>query len=134
MGKALISGLANGGVYALLAVGIVLVYKGSRVLNFAQGEMGTFGLFIAFWAIDKQSLPWPVGAALAIASVALIGFLFERIVVRNMGEASRLTVAVATIGLLLLLFALELKIFGPSPQLMPPPITGLGIKVAGFFV
>lgn len=134
MGKTLISGLANGGVYALLAVGIVLVYKGSRVLNFAQGEMGTFGLFIAFWAIDKQSLPWPVGAALAIAAVALIGYLFERIVVRNMGEASRLTVAVATIGLLLLLFALELKIFGPSPQLMPPPITGLGIEVAGFFV
>ena len=134
MGQTLISGLANGGVYALLAVGIVLVYKGSRVLNFAQGEMGTFGLFIAFWAIDKQGLPWPAGAALAIASVALIGFLFERIVVRNMGEASRLTVAVATIGLLLLLFALELKIFGPSPQLLPPPITGLGIKVAGFFV
>jgi len=134
VGKTLISGLANGGVYALLAVGIVLVYKGSRVLNFAQGEMGTFGLFIAFWAIDKNGLPWPVGAALAIVAVALIGYLFERIVVRNMGEASRLTVAVATIGLLLLLFALELKIFGPSPQLLPPPITGLGIQVAGFFV
>jgi branched-chain amino acid transport system permease protein len=134
VGRTLISGLANGGVYALLAVGIVLVYKGSRVLNFAQGEMGTFGLFIAFWAIDKQGLPWPVGAALAIAAAVLIGLLFERIVVRNMGEASRVTVAVATIGLLLLLFALELKIFGPSPQLLPPPIEGLGIRLAGFYV
>src|SRR5688500_1676806 len=134
MGKALISGLANGGVYALLAVGIVLVYKGSRVLNFAQGEMGTFGLFIAFWLIERVGLPWGVGALIASACVAAIGGLFERIVVRNMGEAPRLTVAVATIGLLLLLFALELKIFGPSPQLLPPPITGLGIKVSGFYV
>lgn len=134
MGQTLISGLANGGVYALLAVGIVLVYKGSRVLNFAQGEMGTFGLFVAFWLIDGQGLPWAVGALGAVVSVALIGFLFERIVVRNMGEASRLTVAVASIGLLLLLFALELKIFGPSPRILPPPISGLGLKIAGFYV
>ena len=134
MGEALISGLANGGVYALLAVGIVLVYKGSRVLNFAQGEMGTFGLFVAFWLIEERGLPWGVGALGAIAVVALIGLLFERIVVRNMGEASRLTVAVATIGLLLLLFALELKIFGPSPRILRPPIEGLGLQIAGFYV
>ncbi|MGH2806085.1 MAG: branched-chain amino acid ABC transporter permease [Actinomycetota bacterium] len=134
MGQAIISGLANGGIYALLAVGIVLVYKGSRVLNFAQGEMGTFGLFVAFWLIEQNDMPWLVGAVAAVAAVALIGLLFERIVVRNMGEASRLTVAVATIGLLLLLFALELKIFGPSPRILRPPLTGLGIQIAGFFV
>jgi branched-chain amino acid transport system permease protein len=58
--RTLISGLANGGIYALLAVGIVLVYKGSRVLNFAQGEMGTFGLYIAWWVIEKQGQPWIV--------------------------------------------------------------------------
>ena len=134
MSQALISGLANGGVYALLAVGIVLVYRGSRVLNFAQGEMGTFGLFVAFWLIEEVGTPWFIGAIGAIGAVSLIGFLFERIVVRNMGEAPRLTVAVATIGLLLLLFALELKIFGPSPRVLRPPITGLGVQIAGFFV
>jgi branched-chain amino acid transport system permease protein len=132
--QALISGFANGGVYALLAVGIVLVYRGSRVLNFAQGEMGTFGLFIAFWLIQQQHMPWLVGGIGAIACVALIGYLFERIVVRNMAEASRLTVAVATIGLLLLLFALELKIFGPSPRILRPPLAGLGVQVAGFYI
>jgi branched-chain amino acid transport system permease protein len=130
----LISGLANGGVYALLAVGIVLVYKGSRVLNFAQGEMGTFGLFVAFWLITERDLPWFVGALGAIAVVAIIGLVFERVVVRNMSEAPRLTVAVATIGLLLLLFALELKLFGPSPRILEPPIAGLGLQIAGFYV
>ena len=134
MTRTLISGLANGGVYALLAVGIVLVYKGSRVLNFAQGEMGTFGLFVAFWLIEEQSLPWLVGGIGAVLVVAAIGYLFERIVVRNMGQAPRVTVAVATIGLLLLLFASELKIFGPSPRILRPPISGLGPQVAGFYV
>jgi len=134
MGQTLVSGLANGGVYALLAVGIVLVYKGSRVLNFAQGEMGTFGLFVAFWLISERDVPWVVGALAAIVAVAAIGFLFERVVVRSMGDAPRLTVAVATIGLLLLLFALELKIFGPSPRILEPPISGLGVQVASFYV
>lgn len=134
MGQTLISGLANGGIYALLAVGIVLVYKGSRVLNFAQGEMGTFALFVAWWLIESQDLPWFVGAVCAVAVGAAIGLLFERIVVRNMAHVSRVSVAVATIGLLLLLFALELKIFGPSPRILSPPIAGLGVKIAGFFV
>ncbi len=134
MGQAIVSGLANGGIYALLAVGIVLVYKGSRVLNFAQGEMGTFGLFIAWWVIDELQAPWALAALAAIVCVTLIGITFERVVVRSMGEASRLSVAVATIGLLLLLFALELKIFGPSPQVLDPPITGLGPQILGFFV
>ena len=134
MALTIISGLANGGIYALLAVGIVLVYKGSRVLNFAQAEMGTYGLFIAAWLIVDQELPWVVGGGAAVLAIGLIGLAFERIVVRNMRDASRLSVAVATIGLLLLLFALELKIWGPSPRILPGPIEGLGIEVFGYFV
>ena len=134
MARALISGLANGGIYALLAVGIVLVYKGSRVLNFAQGEMGTFGVYVAWWVIDKQGQPWIVGAVCGVVAVAAIGSIFERTVVRPMGDASRVTIAVATIGLLLLLTALEFKIWGPSPQILPPAIKGMGPQVAGYFV
>ena len=52
MGETIVIGLANGGVYGLLALGIVLVYKGSRVLNFAQGELGGFGLYISWLLIE----------------------------------------------------------------------------------
>ncbi len=134
MGQTLISGLANGGIYALLAVGIVLVFKGSRVLNFAQGELGTFGLYLTWWMVEGLGQPWLVGAAFAMVMVGGIGLLFEQFVVRRMGDASRISVAVATIGLLLLLIALELQIWGPSPQTLEPPIGGLGPRVLEYYV
>lgn len=134
MGQTLISGLANGGIYALLAVGIVLVYKGSRTLNFAQAELGTFGLYLTWWMVEDLGQPWLVGALVAIVSVGVIGLLFERFVVRRMGGVSRISVAVATIGLLLFLIAAELKIWGPSPQTLDPPIAGMGPRILGYFV
>lgn len=133
--RTLVVGLAVGGVYGLLAVGLVLVYKGSRVLNFAQGELGTFGLYIAWMFVnDERRLPWWVGALFSILAVTAIGLLFERLVVRRMAESSRLSVAVATIGLLLFLVALEFRIFGSSPRIVDPPIQGLGPKIFNFYV
>ncbi|HVF12881.1 MAG TPA: branched-chain amino acid ABC transporter permease, partial [Actinomycetota bacterium] len=122
------------GIYGLLAVGLVLVYKGTRALNFAQGELGTFGLYIAWVFTHDDRMPWFVGALAAMAIVGLIGWLFERFVVRNMIQASRLAVAVATIGLFFLLFSIEIKVWGVSPKVVAPPLEGLGPKLAGFHV
>ena len=133
MGETIVIGLANGGVYGLLALGIVLVYKGSRVLNFAQGELGGFGLYIAWLLIEKVGMPWIAGALIAILSCAVIGGIFERVVVRPMIDAPRLGVTVASIALLLFLTGLELKIWGTSPQILRAPIEGLGPQIFGFF-
>lgn len=132
--RAIVSGIANGGIYGLLAVGIVLVYRGSRVLNFAQAELGTFGLFVTLALVDGLHFPWAIAALGGLIASGIIGLLFERFVVRRMGDASRLSVAVATIGLFLLLFSVELKIWGVSPRVLDPPIGGLGVKVFGFYL
>jgi len=134
MGETIVIGLANGGIYGLLALGIVLVYKGSRTLNFAQGEMGNLGLYIAWVVIEQWHMPWLVGAAVAIVAIAALGGVFERLVVRRMLDAPRLTVTVATIGLLLFITGLELKIWGVSPRILESPIQGLGPKVFNFFI
>lgn len=134
MGETLVAGITNGGIYGLLAVGIVLVYKGSRVLNFAQGELGTFSLFVAWALVEERSWPWWAGALVAVLACAAIGLSFERFVVRRMGEESRLSVTVATVGLLLLLVAVELKVWGTSPKVLRAPIAGVGPEVFGFFV
>jgi branched-chain amino acid transport system permease protein len=135
IGQVLVLGLISGGIYGLLAVGIVLVYRGTGALNFAQGELGTLGLYAA-WLVDtKWGLPWLLGAAAALAVAVAAGVLFERLVVRHMVEASRVSIAVATAGLLLFLIATETKWFGgDSPRPIHPPIGGHGIQMFGVFV
>jgi branched-chain amino acid transport system permease protein len=134
MFQTLAFGFIAGGIYALIAAGIVLVYKGSRVLNFAQAEVGTLSLYAAWYISGDRKLPWVLGALAAIAVATIIGLLFERLAVRRMVEATRVAVAVATIGLLSLTLALENVVFGPTPRHIPPPISGIGIHVADVFV
>lgn len=131
--SALVIGLVQGGTFSLIALGLVLVYKGARVLNFAQAEIGTASLFLATVLTDRK-FPYWLAALTAIAAATLAGLVFERLVVRRMTSASRLTVSVGTVGLFALLLAGEVYFFGPSPHYLPPPIRGEGITLAGVVV
>jgi branched-chain amino acid transport system permease protein len=132
--QALVIGVVTGAIYGLIALGLVLVYKGSRVLNFAQAEIGGAGLYLTYILTSHLRLPWALAALLTIAAAVLVGVAFEWLFVRRMGDAPRLTVAVATVGLFLLLLATEAYSFGASPVFVNPPIAGLGVRIAGFFV
>ena len=132
--QALVIGIVTGAIYGLIALGLVLVYKGSRVLNFAQAEIGGAGLYLTYILMSHFGLPWPAAAVLTIAAAALVGVAFEWLIVRRMGDAPRLSVAVATVGLFFFLLAAEFYFFGSSPELIRPPIAGQGLEVAGFFV
>lgn len=134
MGSSIVAGLVSGSIYGLIALGIVMVYRGSKVLNFAQVEIGTFGLYVAHTLVEDHGQPWLVGAAAALLVVAAMSAAFERIVVRSMVDRPRVTVAVATIGLLLLLIALEIKVWDSSPRFLRGPIAGTGPEVFGYFV
>ena len=130
----LVLGCVYGGIYGLIAVGIVLVYRGTRVINFAQGEIGTFSLYLAWYVTVEREWPWWCGALAAFAGATAIGLLFERLVVRRMHDATRLSVAVATVGLALFLLAVEIKVWGISPRSFPAPIAGDGKEVFGVYV
>ena len=134
MAQALVIGLVQGGTYGLIALGLVLAYRGSRVLNFAQAEIGTASLFIAWIVVGAWHQPYWMGALAAIASALVIGLLFERLIVRPMATAPRLSVAVATIGLFGLLVALEAYLNGPTPRYLVPPLGGRGLQIAGVYV
>jgi branched-chain amino acid transport system permease protein len=127
--QALVVGVVTGGLYGLYALDLVLVYRGSGVLNFAQAELGTFALFVAYEVIAVHHQPWLVGLAVACAVALALGLAFERFAVWPLRAAPRLTVAVGTIAMLSLLIALELTIFGAAPKLLDPPIAGVGIRV-----
>ncbi len=133
MGQVLVLGLISGGIYALFALGVVLVHRGTGVLTFANGEVGTAGLFLAAVLVSDLGLPWVVGAVVAIAFAVLLGCLFEYLVVRRMQASDPVAIAVATVGLGLFLLAAEFQVFGESPKELAGPISG-GVTIAGVIV
>lgn len=134
MAFALVSGVIVGAIYGLFAVGIVLVYRGSRVVNFAAPALGTFALYVAWTVTHDRDTSWWTAAILAVLASGAIALLFERLIVRRMRTAQPLAIAVATIGLMLLLTAVELLVWDPSPRFLPGPIEGSGIRVAGLVI
>ena len=129
--QSLVVGVIVGGIYGLYALGLVLVFKGTKVLNFAQAEIGLFTLFIAQILIVGRGMPYLVGAGAAVVLAVVMGLAFERFAVRPLAGQSPVTIAVATVGLLTLLITMEITLFGGLPRLLPPAIPGLGIEVAG---
>jgi branched-chain amino acid transport system permease protein len=111
----------------------VLVHRGTGVLTFANGEVGTAGLFLAAVLVSDLGLPWIVGALVSIAFAVLLGCLFEYLVVRRMRASDPVAIAVATVGLALFLLAAEFQIFGESPKELAGPVDG-GVTIAGVIV
>jgi branched-chain amino acid transport system permease protein len=117
----IILGLAKGAIFALMALGITLTYRAARVINFAQGEIGTTAAFVAWWLIAKHGQPWAVGAIGALVIAGAIGYGMHRFIALPMREAPRTSVMITTLGVAFLLFGIELKLFGPSPETLPTP-------------
>jgi branched-chain amino acid transport system permease protein len=95
----LVSGIALGCVYGLIALGFVLVYKATEVVNFAQGDLMMLGGFFAFTFIGLLGLNYWLGFAAAVAAMALFGMLAERLVVRPILGYPQFSIIMATIGL-----------------------------------
>ncbi|MCW2542500.1 MAG: branched-chain amino acid transporter permease [Frankiales bacterium] len=123
MGQVLVLGLISGGIYALFALGVVLVYRGTGVLTFAQGEIGTVSLYFAAFLVVDQGVNYYVAALGSIAVAAAIGGLFYLLFVKWMRDADPVTTAVATVGLGLFLLSGEVMLFGQSPKDLPTPFT-----------
>ena len=132
--QTIILGIINGSIYSLIALGIALVYSGSRVLNFAQAEIGTLTLYATYWVTVTHHEPWWIGAVASVVAATGIGLLFERFIVRRMLTASRVTVAVATIGLFSLMLAIEVQFWSGTIYILPKPISSGGFYLAGVFV
>jgi sulfate-transporting ATPase len=102
-------GLGAGGLYALAAQGIVLVYRGSGVINFAQGAMGLVVAYLYYDMRDEWGWDWRLSLLIAVAVAALIGALTHLLVMRPLRNATVLSRMIATLGLLLFLRELALR-------------------------
>ncbi len=119
-----IIGLGTGATYALVAQGAVLIYRGSGVVNFAQGALGTLAAYVAFAELKAEYSFKTLPACLAgIVAAVVVALLFQRLVLRTLRHAAAIVRVIATVGLLGLLQAILLKRYGganlPVDQFLP---------------
>lgn len=119
----LINGALIGLLYALIAMGFVVIYRASKVFNFAQGELVVFGGFLVWWMVLQMNLPLYLGLPLAFAAAALFGLLIESVFFSRLVGESVFSMVMVTLGLLILLRGLILVLFGaevrPFPVVFP---------------
>lgn len=132
--QALVSGLAQGCVYTLVAMGFVIIYKATEVPNFAQGEMTMVGAYIYFSLVTMLgfSSAWALAATLVLAG--LLGALIERTVIRPISHEPPFIALMATIGLAILLRGLTGIVWSHETRALPSPIRNRTYEAAGVVV
>ena len=128
--QAVVGGLASGGVYASLALAIVLIYRTTRVVNFAQGEMATFTTFVC-WSLLNHDVPKWIAFALTLAIAFAGGVALERTIVRPVEQASPVVVVILTVGLLVGLNGLTTAIWSAEVRTFPSAFPERAVTLAG---
>jgi branched-chain amino acid transport system permease protein len=129
----IVSGLATGGIFASLALALVLIYNAMGLVNFAQGEMAMFATFIAFTLISRGVSYWiafPVTLVVAFAG----GIAIQRVVIRPVERAPVLTLVIITLGLATLINGLAGVLFGYIPRAFDSPFPPSSVGVFGVYV
>lgn len=125
----LVGGLALGCVYGLIALGFVLIYKATEVVNFAQGDFMMLGGFFAYTFIAILQLNYWMGFLLAVLSMGLVGMLMERFVVRPILGYPQFSIVMATIGLGFLLRSAAGMIWGTDDLKIDTPFSTGVLKI-----
>ena len=128
----MLTGLMVGGIYGLVALGFVLIYKGTRIFNFAQGELLMLGAFF-FWAMLVQ-VHIPIWASILLTFIFAIavGFLLERVVLRPMLGQPILSIIMMTLALAFFLRGVITLVWGAAWKVYPAFIPMGGIALADF--
>ena len=114
------TGLSTGSLYAIIALALVLIYRSTGIVNFAQGEMAMFMTFIAWSLWNWQSQFW-IAFFITIVIAAIFGGLIELIALRPVETGPVLNPIIVTIGLVLVLDSLALRIWQGQPKPFPSP-------------
>ena len=126
-----INGLANGAILALAALGFVLIYKATGVINFAQGELLLIGAYVIWFMLAEVGLPWTLGMAIAVLVAILLGVLIERLILRPLVGEPVISVIMVTIGLAAVLSSLVQLIWGTRPRPFPRFISDDTVEIFG---
>lgn len=132
--QTLLTGLANGAIYGLVALGFVLLVNAVNIMNFAQGEFVMLGAFLAYTFGSLLELPFPLAFALVLAVSALIGVLFERTAYRPLRQADGSTYLVATMAASVTIRNIAQNIWGAVPFAYDEPFGRKVLNLGAFTV
>src|SRR5688572_12622755 len=116
----ILAGLATGGIYASLALALVMIYQATQLVNFAQGEMAMFTTYLA-WSLINAGMPYWAAFALTVVVAFALGVAIERLVIRPVENAPVLAVVVVFIALLLILNSVTGWIYTYTIKSFPSP-------------
>jgi branched-chain amino acid transport system permease protein len=125
-----VAGLSSGGTYATLAVAIVLIYRATAVVNFAQGELAMFSTFIA-WTLTQHGLSYWSAFVLTVLVSFAGGIAIERAIIRPVERAPVLTIAIVTIGLFFVVNGAAFWIWSAQVKSMPSAFSTRPVHIAG---
>lgn len=123
-----LSGISTGAVYAAVALALVLIWRATRIVNFAQGAMLMLTTFIASAVINSTG-SYVVGLVVALACGLVLGALVERVLIRRVENAPPLNAVIVTLGLYTVIVAIAGMIWGNTPRSFPAAFSLRGYKV-----
>ena len=127
----LIAGLALGAVYALIALGFTVIYRSSRVINFAQGQLLALGAFLTSWLVLSDHLSFWIAFLIAALSTAVIALIFQSGVLRFAVGKPEFTIVMLTLGLAAILQSVIPSAFGTNPRSNGDPWGSSAAQFAG---
>ncbi|RJQ80159.1 MAG: branched-chain amino acid ABC transporter permease [Desulfobacteraceae bacterium] len=135
----LVAGIATGSVYSLIAIGLVLIFKSSGVINFAQGSMVMIGAFLSYAFVTQLKLSVYTSLFLALLISAIIGVIIERFVLRYLTGVSLISIIMVTMGISIIMDGSALAIWGSSnftfPRMFPSfSVSFAGIRIASSYI
>ena len=128
----LLNGLIVGLLYGVVAMCFVLIYKSTRVVNFAQGEFVVLGAWVCWWLVTSMQMPFAISFVFALVFMTLFGILVQVVVLRPLVGEPVISVIMATIGLSIFMRALMNWVFGNNAEAFPEVFGDYGtVTVAG---
>lgn len=128
-----INGLTIGGAYALIGIGLTLILGIMNVVNFAHGEFYMLGAYFLFTFCVLLKINFYLAMIMAIASIMVVGFIFEKLILRPIRTKSIETVMLCMVGISLFLQNVAMLIWSPIPEAIPSPFPPRGYMLGGLY-
>jgi branched-chain amino acid transport system permease protein len=134
LAQQIVSGLATGSLYALTAIGIVLIFRNTRTINLAQGDFSMMGAFVALVALEHSRGSLIVATMVTIVAVTALAIVVERLVMRPIEGADWLTLFTATLGVFYILHGVAGWVWGRDTKSFPALFSSAPVSVGGTLI